>query len=562
MTNSSRMACDAYSEYPNIRGDLMKLVTKYTVFLCTVMGALSYARAEEVSLKNILDDLHKEYFVSQGVRRGVDHIIITSDEDCVLQACFMRQTLLGILEKIDAALIYWRQQRDSSLYRMVDKGLRALSGVQSHPELADVVIELEQKQQEFFQKLGRLDKALAAPQKVVVQQVYFYHHRWIIAYEKYVMNMLASLQKPTHLQRHWPKYVITALGMGLLGVYAYRHRLALRQGLCDAYQGLKRHYHEHAVKPLKELWGELVNREPYEAPQPLPVLDTQRSRDVLVEQFRAFDHAQREQVADILHTMFDSLTSIDEHEKTVIREAIEREDIIHAIQLVSKLDAQKREELVRHFSFFKALRNEQTLNQLTQDSFQTMLLDKFDMPVLFITSWLKKFMCLLLQETWEPFERSAQILRSDAEDLRRQLYEIKKSQKTNLILSAMIPTLVVVGGVGYGLTKLVALCKHRAKDFRPLRETLGELAKILIYHMDDASRQCRDDDADRGHIVYLCAKLRVHIGAILEKGFTVDDLMRKIDELKDPSLTVQQRLRLIDNLRSSYWFLHYQPKVG
>lgn len=513
-----------------------------------------------------IETLEKALVVSSGSGQDVLNSDNQEIRDLVVQAQLVQQVLFDIIAHIDDALRYWQAQRYHPNWYLFNKGPRGWFnkvwyGSNPSDEIAMNIATLESYDNHYCELLGKVTQVLDKVPNVLLNQKEIIKpekYSWISLYKRAALDTFVTLQKPTHFQRHWMKYATAGVGLVLAGGYVYANKDKLIQMFNDVQAGIQKRYDENLAKPIKDFKDLIFNKNVQEALEPLPVLDTKSVRDKLFKQFIEFDNAQKSQVVKIFETISKNL-SIESTQKQAIKQALEGGDVIQAADLLGAIDAKNREILSKEFGIFSALTSRNELNTAIVNTVQTGMMHKVDLSTFFITSWLKQFVGLILFDTWTPLEGSLQIMHSDIERVRKEFLEIKASQRMNLILSTLIPTLVAAGVGGYGLKKIFSLFKGKAKDFQPLRETLADISTLLNRYNNPSSPVITQ--ADSGRLAYLHVKAARQARSLLAEQ-DLDHILADIQEFSRPEFSMSQRLHVLDDMYKKYRFLQHQVKAA
>lgn len=489
----------------------------------------------------------------------------------VAQAYEFEQVLLVIIADIDASLNYWKNQYHHPNWYVFNKGPRGWVnalwyGKKYADEIQANITALETIERRHYKLLGRIVQALEKL-SVVENDANMLSNRtkimeatnysWISDYQKAIFNEYASLRTPSHVQQHWVKYAAAGIGLAVIGGYIYSNKDRIAQMMSDIQAGIQKRYDENLAKPIKDFKDLIFNQDQQPELEPLPALNTKSIREKLAKEFSNFGAEQKKQIKKIFE-MISKESDIDSTYKQSILTALERDDLALVSDLLGNIDAKNREKLSKEFGIFSALTSRHRLNKAITDTIQTGILHKIDLNVLVVTSWLKQFIGLLLFDTWTPLEGSLQVLHRDVERFRKEFAEIKTSQRMNLILSTLIPTLVVAGIGGYTVKKLISLLRtKKVRDFQPLREALLDISKLLNRYNNSASAPMPLEDS--GRLAYLYAKSVWQVDSLMT-GKQRDALLADIQESSRAGFTINQRLRVLDDIHKRYDFLQYQVK--
>lgn len=127
------------------------------------------------------------------------------------------------------------------------------------------------------------------------------------------------------------------------------------------------------------------------------------------------------------------------------------------------------------------------------------------------------------------------------------------------ILAALVPAAVVIGGAGFGASKLYKAFKNKP-DFQPMREALNDIGHLL--NEEGIEKRADQAQLDEGMILYLVWKLKreeENVPALLREQY-LDDVSKlgisDLDTDKKRVWTAEKKLRVIDLMYRKYDFLN------
>lgn len=145
-------------------------------------------------------------------------------------------------------------------------------------------------------------------------------------------------------------------------------------------------------------------------------------------------------------------------------------------------------------------------------------------------------------------------------ELTESVEQIITQNKATAILAALFPAVVVIGGTGFGATKLYKALKYKP-EYQPIREALIDIGHLL--NEEGIAKSPEQEELDQGKIIYLVWKLEreAHNVPVLQRDQFKADVSRLGKNDTDRSSgkrvwTSDKKLRIIDLMYRTYDFLN------
>jgi len=143
-------------------------------------------------------------------------------------------------------------------------------------------------------------------------------------------------------------------------------------------------------------------------------------------------------------------------------------------------------------------------------------------------------------------------------DMAKTGNQILNQNRATLIVAALIPAGLAVGGTLWGASKTYKLLKHKP-NFCPMREALIDIGHLL--NEEGIAKEAAQDKLDQGKILYLVWKLKResdNVPALVRDQFLADVSRLGRSELESGKRvwTADKKMRIIDLMYRTYDFLN------